>query len=183
MKIWWLFSPLLCICLLCDKVLLPWNFGNPGFDVRAPQNPPDMKYMIFGHILNSSYHIASLFYMCINMGERIVRKQYRTSLIIAGLPQGSPNSQTCKFHILAHVWKTVIVFAFCKLINVLLFVIFRRCPDSIWETSRWMVARWKERTVWNIPCNICGRIAIIVSCYLIHMYIYVIYTLTTLSLF
>ena len=26
-------------CLLCNEVLLPWKFGNPGFDVRAPQDP------------------------------------------------------------------------------------------------------------------------------------------------
>ena len=29
--------PLLYICLLCDEVLLPWKFGNPGFDVRTLQ--------------------------------------------------------------------------------------------------------------------------------------------------
>ena len=28
---------LLYICLLCDEVLLPWNFRSPGFDIRAPQ--------------------------------------------------------------------------------------------------------------------------------------------------
>ena len=41
--------PLLYICLLCDEVLLPWNFCSPGFDVRAPQDPPNMtkKYIFF----------------------------------------------------------------------------------------------------------------------------------------
>ena len=43
------FFPLLYICLLCDEVLLPWNFRSPGFDVRAPQDPPNMKkkYIFF----------------------------------------------------------------------------------------------------------------------------------------
>ena len=43
------FFPLLYICLLYDKVLLPWNFRSPGFDVRAPQDPPNMKkkYIFF----------------------------------------------------------------------------------------------------------------------------------------
>ena len=39
--------PLLYICLLCDEVLLPWNFRSPGFDVRAPQGPPNVKKSIF----------------------------------------------------------------------------------------------------------------------------------------
>ena len=39
---------LLYICLLCDEVLLPWNFRSPGFDIRAPQDPPNMiKYIFF----------------------------------------------------------------------------------------------------------------------------------------
>ena len=33
------FVSLLYICLLCDEVLLPWNFRSPGFDVRAPRTP------------------------------------------------------------------------------------------------------------------------------------------------
>ena len=41
------FFPLLYICLLCDEVLLPWNFRSPRFDVRAPQDPPNMKKSIF----------------------------------------------------------------------------------------------------------------------------------------
>ena len=40
MKNWGLFYPLLYIYLLCDEVLRPWNFGNPRFDVRDPQDPP-----------------------------------------------------------------------------------------------------------------------------------------------
>ena len=43
MKNLWLFFPLLYICLLCDEVLLPWSFRSPGFDVWAPQDPPNMK--------------------------------------------------------------------------------------------------------------------------------------------
>ena len=41
------FFPLLYICLLCDEVLLPWNFRSPGFDIRAPQDPPNMKKVLF----------------------------------------------------------------------------------------------------------------------------------------
>ena len=40
------FFPLLYICLLCDEVLLPWNFRSPGFDIRAPQDPPNMKKIL-----------------------------------------------------------------------------------------------------------------------------------------
>ena len=47
MKNWWLFLPLLWICLLCDEVLLAWNFRSPGFDVRAPQHPPNMIFFYF----------------------------------------------------------------------------------------------------------------------------------------
>ena len=39
--------PLLYICLLCDEVLLPWNFRSPGFDIRAPNDPPNMKKKVF----------------------------------------------------------------------------------------------------------------------------------------
>ena len=37
------FFPLLYICLLCDEVLLPWNFRSPGFDVRTPPPPQIWK--------------------------------------------------------------------------------------------------------------------------------------------
>ena len=45
------FFPLLCICLLCDEILLPWNFRSPGFDIRAPQDPPkyEKKVYIFSY--------------------------------------------------------------------------------------------------------------------------------------
>ena len=54
-----------------------------------------MKKMIFFHILDynlkSSYQIASLFHMYIDMGERIAGKQDRSSLIIkAPPPPGTP---------------------------------------------------------------------------------------------
>ena len=50
------FFPLLYICLLCDEVLLPWNFRSPGFDVRAPQDPPNMKKKVyFVHILGLNF--------------------------------------------------------------------------------------------------------------------------------
>ena len=65
------FFPLLYICLLCYEVLLPWNFHSPGFDVRAPQDPPNMKKSkkihILGLNLKISYQIASLFDMHIVM--------------------------------------------------------------------------------------------------------------------
>ena len=31
--------PLLYICLPCDEAMLPWKFGNSGFDVWASQDP------------------------------------------------------------------------------------------------------------------------------------------------
>ena len=88
LKNWQLFFfPLLYICLLCDEVLLPWNFRSPGFNIRAPQDPPNMKKKVyFCHILGLnlkiSYQIVSLFDMYIDMGERIAGKQDRPSLII-----------------------------------------------------------------------------------------------------
>ena len=86
MKNWKLFFPLLYICLLCDEVLLPWNFRSPGFDIRAPLDPPNMKKYILFHILGLnlkiSYQIVSLFDMYMDMGERIAGKQDRPSLII-----------------------------------------------------------------------------------------------------
>ena len=82
-----LFFPLLYICLLCDEVLLFWNFRSTGFDVRAPQDPQIWKkkyifFHIWGLNLKISYQIVSLFDMYIDMGERIAGKQDRPSLII-----------------------------------------------------------------------------------------------------
>ena len=74
--------PLLYICLLCNEVLLPWKFGNPGFDVRAPRTPKYEYNNILDLNLKRSYQIASLFHMYIDMGERIAGKQDRPSLII-----------------------------------------------------------------------------------------------------
>ena len=75
---------LLYICLLCDEVLLPWNFRSPGFEVRAPRAPPNMKKSIFLSYLEFKiyYQIVSLFDMYIDMGEWIARRQDRPSLII-----------------------------------------------------------------------------------------------------
>ena len=110
------FFPLLYICLLCDEVLLPWNFRSPGFDVRAPQDPPkyEKKYYIvhiLGLNLKISYQIASLFHMYIYMGERIAGKQDRSSLIIEDplrapkIPPKYPENIHF-FYSLAHKWKT-----------------------------------------------------------------------------
>ena len=41
------FFPWLYICLLCYEGLLPWKFCSPGFNVRAPQDPPNMKKSIY----------------------------------------------------------------------------------------------------------------------------------------
>ena len=30
------FIYIIYICLLCDKICMPWNLGAPGFDVWAP---------------------------------------------------------------------------------------------------------------------------------------------------
>ena len=107
-----IFIPLLYVffpCLLCDEVLLPWYFRSPGFDVRAPQDPPNMKKTyIFFHILCFNYtilcQIASLFDMYIYMGERIAGKQDRHSLIIEHPLSTSQLAQNIQFffYILAH---------------------------------------------------------------------------------
>ena len=77
------FFPLLFICLLCDEVLLPWNFHLPGLDIVAPRTPQIWKKKyILGLSLKISYLIVSLFDMYIDMGERIAGKQDRPSLII-----------------------------------------------------------------------------------------------------
>ena len=74
--------------MLCYEVLLPWNFRSPGFDIRPPQDPPNMKKSIIFHILGLnikiSYPIVSLFDMYIYMVERLAGKQDRPSLIIEG---------------------------------------------------------------------------------------------------
>ena len=48
--------PLLCICLLCDEVLLPWHFHSPGFDIRALPGPPPpqiwKKSIMFAYFKN-----------------------------------------------------------------------------------------------------------------------------------
>ena len=96
------FFPLLYICLLCDEVLLPWNFRSPGFDIRAPQDPPkyEKRYIFFnilGLNLKISYQIVSLFYMYMDMGERIAGKRDRPSLIIEDPLQGPLNSPKYTF--------------------------------------------------------------------------------------
>ena len=60
----------------------PEIFVHLGFDVRPPQDPPNMKksiiiFHIVGLNLKMSYQIASLFHMYIDMGERIAGKQDR----------------------------------------------------------------------------------------------------------
>ena len=54
-----------------------------GF-TEGPPRPPKYEQFVF-HI-SSSCHIAFLFNMYIDMGERIIGKQYRFTLIIACLP-------------------------------------------------------------------------------------------------
>ena len=66
----------------------------PVFDVRAPQDPPNMKkkvyfFHILGLNLKISYQIVSLFDMYMDMGERIAGMQDRPSLIIED-PSGTP---------------------------------------------------------------------------------------------
>ena len=69
-----------------------------------------MKKVYIFHILGLnfkiSYHIASLFDMYIDMGERIAGKQDRPSLIIEkplGTPQIAQNIYIFFFYILAHI--------------------------------------------------------------------------------
>ena len=81
---------MLHIGVLCDEDWLPWNFGNSGFDL-IPHDSKICKTLYFFHIwdlnFKSSYHIASLFDIYIDMGERIAGKQNRPSLIIEGPPK------------------------------------------------------------------------------------------------
>ena len=94
---WAFYFTLLYICLLCDEVLLPWNFRLSGFNIRAPRTPPhpNMKkkvyicFHILGLNLKISYQIVSLFDMYMDMGERIAGKQDRPSPIIED-PSGPP---------------------------------------------------------------------------------------------
>ena len=54
--------------------------------MQGPPGPPKYEKVYFFHILGLnlkiSYHIASLFHMCKDMGERIAGEQDRHSLII-----------------------------------------------------------------------------------------------------
>ena len=81
---------LLYICLLCDEILLRWKFGNPGFNVKAPEVPQIWTKWYLFHILDlnfkSYYQIASLFHMYIDMGERIAEKQDRRPSPIIEVP-------------------------------------------------------------------------------------------------
>ena len=87
MKNFWLFLPFLYICLLCDEVLLPWNFGTPRFDIRAFEIYKNDTFSYFLDLnLRNSCQIASLF---VAMGPRIPGKQDRSSMIIEG-PPGPP---------------------------------------------------------------------------------------------
>ena len=90
------FFPLLHICMLCDEVLLSWNFRSPGFDIRAPQDPQIWKKLYFFHILGLnlkiSYQMVSLFDMYKDMGERIAGKQDRPAVWSLKTPQGPLNS-------------------------------------------------------------------------------------------
>ena len=62
------FFPLLYICLLCDKVLLPWKFRSPGFDIRAPRFPwvwrkgPPGPPQIAKDVLTLAAHIWKTYY-------------------------------------------------------------------------------------------------------------------------
>ena len=103
-KNWRFFFFLLYICLLCDEVLLPWKFGNPGFDVRVPQDPPPppqiYKNIYIFYILDfnfkSSFQIVSLFHMYIDMSEMIAGDQDRLSLIIECPPPPPPAPEIAK---------------------------------------------------------------------------------------
>ena len=94
-------------CLLCDEVLLPWNFHSPGFDIRAPwQDPPNMKKSIFfsyfGFKLKIFISNCFLVWHVHRYGWEDSWKQDRPSLIIEDPPQGPLNSP--KYNILAHIW-------------------------------------------------------------------------------
>ena len=81
------FFPLLYICLLCDEVLLPWNFCSPGFDVRAPQDPPNMKKKVL--------HMSALWW-------GLTALKFSFTWVWRKGPPGPPNMKTKYyfFHIL-----------------------------------------------------------------------------------
>ena len=62
------------------------KFSFTWVEHKGPQDPPNIKKVYFFHILGLSlkisYQIVSLFYMYIDMCERIAGKQDRPSLII-----------------------------------------------------------------------------------------------------
>ena len=92
--------------LVINLSALLWVLGSM---YGPPQDPPNMKKVLFFHILglNISYQIASLFCMYIDMGKRIAGKQDRFSLIIEDplrAPKIPPKYNFC--YILAHKWKT-----------------------------------------------------------------------------
>ena len=110
MKNWWLF-----FSLVINLSALLWGLTalKFSFDVRPPQDPPNMKKVLFcfhilGLNLKISYQIASLFHMYIYMGERIAGKQEWSSLIIEDPLRAPkiPPKYTFFFYILAHKWKT-----------------------------------------------------------------------------
>ena len=123
MKNWWLFLSLVSlighisrysvllsfiadICLLCDEVLLPWNFRSLGFDIRAPQDPPNMKKSIFfsyfGFKLQTFLSDCFLIWHVHGYGwEDSWKARYWTP------PQGPPNSpKYTYFFTFWLVWKT-----------------------------------------------------------------------------
>ena len=82
-------------------------FWNCWHGIRPPPRPQTLHRSHDN--LKNPYRIASIFYMYIDIGERMPGKQDGPSLIIYGPPSPPPppNSPKCEFfHIGAHIWKT-----------------------------------------------------------------------------
>ena len=87
-----IYEKLVIICFPCYKFVCsvmrsycPWNFRSPGFDIRAPQDPPNMKKILF--LSYFGFKLKNLLSDCflishIHMGERIAGEQDRPSLVI-----------------------------------------------------------------------------------------------------
>ena len=82
------FFPLLYICLLCDEVLLPWNFRSPGFDISAPRTPQIWQKVLF--FLAPPAERQRSFS---NADSSVVRRRPSSSVVVRRRPSSSSTFQ------------------------------------------------------------------------------------------
>ena len=102
--------PLFYICLFYDEVLLFWEFGTAGFDIR--QKLKSTVFNIFDLNFKCSYQIVSLVDMYTDIGKRIAWKQYGPILIIKAPPPGTPpppNSKKLHFYTLWPIYEQLVI--------------------------------------------------------------------------